>query len=189
MILIVDNFDSFTCNLADYLYQLGADCEIRRNDSSLKEICSKKYNAVVISPGPGSPQNSGALMEIIDHFHAKLPILGICLGHQALGYYFGAKIKKAILPKHGKISKIQCLQDPLFNGIPSSFNVVRYHSLILEELPQQLKALAYTEEGEIMAFRHREYDLYGLQYHPEAALTEFGKEVLKNWIFLHKIVD
>jgi len=186
VILLLDNFDSFTCNLADYFLQLGIDCEIKRNNCPLEEIITKDYKAIVISPGPGTPYDSGILMDIISHYHDKIPMLGICLGHQALGIYFGAKLKKAILPKHGKISSMTCQHDPIFTGLPEQFNVTRYHSLVIDELPEYLTTLASTADGEIMAFRHNHLPIYGLQYHPEAILTEFGKEILKNWFFCTK---
>jgi anthranilate synthase/aminodeoxychorismate synthase-like glutamine amidotransferase len=186
---VIDNFDSFTHNLADYILQAGVDCKIVRNNIDPDELKKIKFDGIILSPGPGCPSDSGNLMKIIEEFYSKVPILGICLGHQALAVFFGADIKKALLPKHGKLSKINCEKDLLFNGIPQTFNVVRYHSLIIDRIPEELQVLAKSEEGEVMAFKHRKYAIYGLQYHPEAILTEFGKEVLKNWLFLNKIVD
>jgi anthranilate synthase component 2 len=181
MILLLDNFDSFTYNLQDYFYQIGFGCEVVRNDAPLEHIKLKDYQAIVLSPGPGRPEDAGHLLDIIDHYHNKLPILGICLGHQALALYFGASIRKAALPMHGKISAIQCYPDPVFKNIPEQINVVRYHSLITEDLPVSLKVLAHTAENEIMAFRHISLPIYGFQFHPEAILTENGFQLLKNW--------
>ncbi|HXA02842.1 MAG TPA: aminodeoxychorismate/anthranilate synthase component II [Cytophagaceae bacterium] len=181
MILLLDNFDSFTYNLQDYLYQIGLNCEVIRNDVPIEKIILKDYQAVVFSPGPGKPEVAGNLMALIDYYHDKLPILGICLGHQALAAYFGASVRKAKYPMHGKISLITCYPDPIFNNIPDHINVVRYHSLITENLPPALKVLAHTPENEIMAFRHISLPIYGLQFHPEAILTECGLQLLKNW--------
>lgn len=133
--------------------------------------------------------DSGNMMKIIDHYHNKLPILGICLGHQALGQYFGATVKKALRPMHGKISEMICKKDEVFKNMPLKINVVRYHSLILSDLPSDMEAIGHSAEGEIMAIKHHKFPIYGLQYHPEAILTEYGKEILKNWIFLHKLAD
>jgi anthranilate synthase/aminodeoxychorismate synthase-like glutamine amidotransferase len=181
MILLLDNFDSFTYNLQDYLYQTGLSCEVVRNDVPLDKIILKNYQAVVISPGPGKPADAGNLLSVIDHYQNKLPMLGICLGHQALAGYFGAVVKKADYPMHGKVSQIKCYPDPIFNSMPDHINVVRYHSLITENIPPALKVLAYTSENEIMAFRHISLPIYGLQFHPEAVLTEYGLQLLKNW--------
>jgi anthranilate synthase/aminodeoxychorismate synthase-like glutamine amidotransferase len=189
LILLLDNFDSFTFNLVDYFHQLKISCEVQRNDVEVEEIIKKKYNAIVLCPGPGNPNSAGNLMKIIEYYHDKLPILGICLGHQAIGQYFGAKIKKAILPMHGKISEMLCKKDDIFKNIPAQINVVRYHSLILEDLPTTIDSIGSSKEGEIMAIKHNKFPIYGLQYHPEAFLTEYGKEILNNWIFLHKITD
>jgi anthranilate synthase/aminodeoxychorismate synthase-like glutamine amidotransferase len=181
MVLLLDNFDSFTYNLQDYLYQIGFECDVVRNDVPLREITLKDYQAVVLSPGPGKPEDAGNLIAVIDHYHDKLPMLGICLGHQAIASYFGASVKKAAIPMHGKISAIQCYPDPVFENIPAHINVVRYHSLITENLPSSLMVLAHTSESEIMAFRHISLPLYGFQFHPEAILTENGLQLLKNW--------
>jgi anthranilate synthase/aminodeoxychorismate synthase-like glutamine amidotransferase len=181
MVLLIDNYDSFTYNLQDYLQQIGLDCEVFRNDVSLEVLKKRPYEALVLSPGPGKPEDAGNLMAIIEHFQQELPILGICLGHQALALHFGASIKKAALPMHGKISTITCIDDPIFENIPPVFQVVRYHSLITHELPPQLTILARTEQNEIMAYRHINLPIYGLQFHPEAVLTEFGLQLLKNW--------
>jgi len=182
LILLIDNYDSFTHNLVDYFHQLGESCQIIQNDGSLEEVQIKDFTAVVLSPGPGTPDQAGKLMHWLKEFETQIPVLGICLGHQAICLHFGGKIKHAIKPMHGKISKIHCLDDNLFNQIPEYFNVVRYHSLICNPLPEELKMLAYTEENEPMAFKHSKLPIWGLQFHPEAALTEYGLEILNNWL-------
>ena len=181
MILLLDNFDSFTYNLQDYLSQIGLECEVVRNDVPMEKIILKDYRAVVLSPGPGKAESAGNLLPVIDYYHDKLPILGICLGHQAIAAYFGATVTKAKFPMHGKISTISCYPDPIFNNIPECINVVRYHSLITENITPALRVLAHTLENEIMAFRHISLPIYGLQFHPEAILTEYGLQLLKNW--------
>jgi anthranilate synthase/aminodeoxychorismate synthase-like glutamine amidotransferase len=189
MILLLDNFDSFTYNLVDYLEQAGATCKVIRNDASLDDIRRFDYEGIVLSPGPGTPQQAGCMTQVIEHYHNHLPILGICLGFQALGTYFGATLSKAIRPMHGKISEITIHTDPLFAQIPERLRVVRYHSLVLKELPSSLEGLALTAENELMAFRHRNLPLRGLQFHPEAILTEHGFQILKNWLTFHRIGD
>jgi anthranilate synthase/aminodeoxychorismate synthase-like glutamine amidotransferase len=189
LILLLDNFDSFTFNLADYFRQMNISSDVQRNTTTLQELQKKDYKAVVLSPGPGKPENCGNMMKILEYYYDKLPILGICLGHQAIGQFFGAKLKQGLRPMHGKISIMRCWEEELFNNIPPEIKVVRYHSLILSDLPPDLKVIGDTKEGEIMAIKHHEFPIYGLQFHPEAILTEYGKEVLKNWIFLHKITD
>ncbi|MEQ8517915.1 MAG: aminodeoxychorismate/anthranilate synthase component II [Cytophagales bacterium] len=179
MLLIIDNYDSFTYNLLDYFEQLGQECQLIRNDLEKKDW-PENPDAIVISPGPMDPLRAGNLMQMIDYYCEKVPILGICLGHQALALKFGAKLEHAIKPMHGKISRIFCEDDPIFENIPKNFNVVRYHSLIIKELPGSLKALAKTNEEELMAFRHTRLAIYGIQFHPEAALTEYGLQLLEN---------
>lgn len=182
MILLVDNFDSFTYNLVDYFYQLGQPCTIVRNDVSLSEIVNIAFDSIVLSPGPGVPSASGGLMHILDQYHREKPVLGICLGHQAICEYFGGSVRKALKPMHGKVSKITRRDDALFAGLPDYFNVVRYHSLVGYRLPEVLQVLAETDEGEIMALRHTDFPIWGIQFHPEAALTEYGIQVLRNWL-------
>jgi anthranilate synthase component 2 len=181
MVLLLDNFDSFTYNLQDYLAQIGLRCDVVRNDVPLEKIMVRKYESVVLSPGPGKPTEAGNMLRLIEHYHDKVPMLGICLGHQALASFFGADIRKANSPMHGKISRITCQPDPVFENIPEHINVVRYHSLITENMPPALKVIASTDDHEIMAFRHAFLPLYGLQFHPEAVLTEYGLQLLKNW--------
>lgn len=189
MILILDNFDSFTYNLVDYFHQLDLEVEVIRNNVALDDIKSKKYSAVVLSPGPGSPANAGNLMQILDFYYTKVPVFGICLGHQAIGKFFGGNIKKAEYPKHGKISKIFHEKDVLFDNIPGIFNVVRYHSLICSDLCDDVEIIAKTHKGEIMAIKHKDLPIYGLQFHPEAILTQYGLEILRNWKNINSLTN
>lgn len=183
MILIVDNFDSFTYNLVDYFNQLGEECDVVRNDIAPEKIDKSKYSAIVLSPGPGKPEEAGYLMDYISSFENVLPILGICLGHQAIAKHFGGNVRKAKKPMHGKLSKIHLLkEDQLVRGMNQAFEVVRYHSLVVDNLEHTLLTpLANTEEDENMIFKHQLLPIYGIQYHPEAALTKFGLKILSNW--------
>lgn len=187
MVLLLDNFDSFTWNLADYIHRLGVDCRVVQNDEPLAALQAISFQGLILSPGPQTPAKAGNLMEVIAHYHRQLPILGVCLGHQALGEFFGAKLRRAAQPMHGKLSTIFCKQDYLFEGMPEQLQVVRYHSLLLEELPDCLEPLAQTAAGELMALRHRELPIRGVQFHPEAVLTESGLALLKNWLSFNKI--
>lgn len=187
MLLLLDNFDSFTYNLVDYFGQLGEEVHVVRHDVTLEEIKALPVTGIVLSPGPGEPKKAGVMMEVIGHYHKKVPMLGICLGHQALGEFFGAKLGKGIKPMHGKISEIICEQDALFAGLPQKMPVVRYHSLVLQQWPDCIVPLAYTAEGELMAFRHNALPLHALQFHPEAALTTYGLEMLRNWLSIANI--
>ncbi|MCC5928239.1 MAG: aminodeoxychorismate/anthranilate synthase component II [Cyclobacteriaceae bacterium] len=187
MILIFDNFDSFTYNLVDYFRQGGASVEVLTNDLAPESIDINRYKGIVISPGPGTPENAGYTMALIEKSAGKIPILGICLGHQAIGSFYGAKIKPAIRPVHGKISRIHCLSEGVFRGLPDHMNVVRYHSLVCTQVPDCLQITAETDEGEVMAFRHKLQDLEGLQFHPEALLTEHGLQMLYNWMNCYKM--
>jgi anthranilate synthase/aminodeoxychorismate synthase-like glutamine amidotransferase len=188
IILLLDNFDSFTYNLADYLGQCGVNCKVLRNDVGLNEIQRFEYQGVVLSPGPGTPQQAGCMREVIEYYHRKLPMLGICLGHQALGEFYGAVVTKAIRPMHGKISEVITYPDALFTDIPERIRVVRYHSLLLQALPEPLECVAETDDGEIMAFRHHDLPVRGVQFHPEAALTQYGLQILRNWLISHRII-
>ncbi|ADB36718.1 anthranilate synthase component II [Spirosoma linguale] len=182
-LLVVDNFDSFTYMLVDYLQQAGAVCRVVRNDESLSCLTSDLVDGVVLSPGPGSPKAANRLMAVIDHYHRHLPMLGVCLGHQALGEFFGATLSRASQPMHGKISTVRTLkEDCLWREVPATFEVTRYHSLVLTALPTDLIPTAVTEQNEIMAMRHRTLPLWGVQFHPEAALTQYGFTVIQNWI-------
>lgn len=185
MLLIFDNYDSFTFNLCDYFKQLGQDITVVRNDEkTLEELESLNFQAIVISPGPGIPQQSGILMAVLERWHNRLPILGICLGHQAIGQFFGAKLVRAVVPMHGKVSKIKTVNHPLWNNIPMEFSVCRYHSLVIK-LPENspLQILAESmDDHEIMAITHRHLPVTGIQFHPEAILTENGMAILFNWL-------
>ena len=185
--MLLDNFDSFTYNLVDYFEQLNVTPKVIRNNQSLEEITDNKYKGIVLSPGPGLPEESGNLMNVIGHYAGKLPILGICLGHQAIGQFFNATILKAKKPMHGKISRIFLEDDYLFKDIPDEISTVRYHSLILGNLPENLEIIARTENKEIMAIRHQIFNIRGLQFHPEAILTEYGKMILQNWVRQNKL--
>ncbi|MCS6796092.1 MAG: aminodeoxychorismate/anthranilate synthase component II [Raineya sp.] len=183
-ILLLDNFDSFTYNLQDYLERLGAKCQVFRNNIDIQEITQFQYQGVVLSPGPATPQKAGNLMQILDFYHDKLPILGVCLGHQAIGEYFGATLTHAHAPMHGKISEIFVKPSILFANLPTKFKVVRYHSLVLQNLPQSLRVIALTCDSyqEIMALEHTNLPIFGVQFHPEAILCEYGLEILRNWL-------
>lgn len=188
MLLLLDNFDSFTYNLFDYLSQLKVKCHVRRNDVKIEELHNLNITGVVISPGTGTPSESGNLMKVLDYYHNKIPILGICLGHQAIGEYFGGKLIKASKPMHGKISRLDLVDDCIFKNIPGQIDVVRYNSLILElENESDLKPLAYSQANEVMALRHDKLPIWGLQYHPEAALTEYGLSTIRNWLDCNRI--
>ena len=185
-LLLLDNFDSFTFTLADYLRQLGAEVVVRRNDVPLAELLVPAFAGVVLSPGPGTPAAAGVMPALIRAFHQTVPMLGVCLGHQALGEFFGAAVVRAARPMHGKVGRMRCnTTDPLFAGLPAEQDVTRYHSLIVSEpLPAQLVALAHTigPPSELMALRHRTLPLYGMQFHPEALLTPHGLAMLGNWL-------
>ena len=182
-LLVVDNFDSFTYMLVDYLRQAGAHCRVVRNNESLNYLIDASVDAVVLSPGPGTPQQAGRLLDVIAHYYRRVPMLGICLGHQALGEFFGAKLTRAERPMHGKVSTIRTLtDDELWAGLPPEFDVTRYHSLVLTDLPRQLVSLAVTDQQEVMALRHQVLPVWGVQFHPEAALTQYGLRMIENWI-------
>lgn len=184
-ILLLDNFDSFTYNLLDYLQQAGATVHVRRNNVEVAELAQLAFDGIVLSPGPGTPDKAGCLLHVIERYHAEVPILGVCLGHQALGQFFGAQVVRAVRPMHGKVSTVKCLtDDPLFTGLPTQLTVTRYHSLTLNNLPPTLVPLAYTtdEYRELMALRHCTLPLYGVQFHPEALLSTEGLALLRNWV-------
>lgn len=187
MLLLFDNFDSFTYNLLDYFEQLGVRTTVVRNDVPLEEIEALAFEAIVLSPGPGVPRAAGGLMDVIRCFHQRVPMLGICLGHQALGEFLGAELTKARRPMHGKISEIDCMKDAFFAGLPARMPVVRYHSLILQGLPEDLVPLAFSKEDELMAFKHAHWPIYALQFHPEAILTTYGLKMLQNWLTIVNI--
>lgn len=186
MILLIDNYDSFTYNLAQFLGQLGETLEVRRNDQiTLDQIAAKKPQRIVISPGPGEPQNAGICVDVIREFTGKIPILGVCLGHQAIGYAFGGKVVRAPALMHGKTSRIHHDSKTIFCKIPQDFVATRYHSLIVQKkgLPRELEISAETD-GLIMGLRHRKLPLEGVQFHPESVLTEVGMQLLRNFLAL-----
>jgi anthranilate synthase/aminodeoxychorismate synthase-like glutamine amidotransferase len=185
MILMIDNYDSFTYNLVQYIGQLGSDVAVHRNDRiSTDEIRELKPDAIILSPGPCTPKEAGITVEVIKQFSAAIPIMGVCLGHQAIGYAFGAEVIRAERIMHGKTSRIINDGRTIFQGLPNPFVAGRYHSLILERdsLPDCLEISAETEEGEIMGVRHKEYPMEGVQFHPESILTPNGKRILKNFL-------
>jgi anthranilate synthase/aminodeoxychorismate synthase-like glutamine amidotransferase len=185
MILMIDNYDSFTYNLVQYIGQLGGAVVVHRNDViSIDEIRELKPDAIVLSPGPCTPQKAGISVEVIRQFGTTIPILGVCLGHQAIGYAFGAEVVRAQRIMHGKTSTVINDGRTIFKGLPNPFVVGRYHSLIVERnsLPDCFEISAETEDGEIMAIRHKEYPVEGVQFHPESVLTPNGKRVLKNFL-------
>ena len=186
-LLVVDNFDSFTYMLVDYLRQAGAACRVVRNNEPMEHFLGEPVDGVVLSPGPGTPRQAGQLMDIIAHYYQRVPMLGVCLGHQALGEFFGAGLELAARPVHGKVSAVRVLaKDGLLRNLPATFAVTRYHSLLLTNLPTELVCIAATDSNEVMAMRHRTLPLWGVQFHPEAALTQNGLQLLRNWLHLVK---
>jgi anthranilate synthase/aminodeoxychorismate synthase-like glutamine amidotransferase len=187
MILMIDNYDSFTYNLVQYLGELGQAVKVYRNDVlTVKDIKKLNPERIVISPGPGRPENAGISCAVIKEFCGKIPILGVCLGHQAIGYCFGGKIVQAKRLMHGKTSKIYHNKKDIFKNIPNPFLATRYHSLLVEgeSLPVCLEITARTFENEIMGLKHKAYPLWGVQFHPESILTKSGKAILDNFIKL-----
>jgi anthranilate synthase component 2 len=185
MLLMLDNYDSFTWNLVQYLGELGAAVKVVRNDAmSLDDIEALHPQRIVISPGPCTPNEAGVAVPLVRRFAGRVPILGVCLGHQAIGQAFGARIIRAQRVMHGKLSSIVHDQRGVFADVPSPFNATRYHSLAIERasLPTALDVTATADDGEIMAIRHRELPIEGVQFHPEAILTEHGKKVLQNFL-------
>jgi len=185
MILMIDNYDSFTYNLVQYLGQLGAEVQVFRNDRiGLEEIGELAPEAIFLSPGPCSPKEAGITVEVIRMYYQRFPILGVCLGHQAIGYAFGGNIVRAERLMHGKTSNIRSDGKTIYRGLPNPFVAGRYHSLIMEKssVPDCLMVTAETEEGEIMGIRHREYPVEGIQFHPESILTPNGKRIIKNFL-------
>ncbi len=187
-LLMVDNYDSFTYNIVQYFGELGADIEVFRNDQiSLEGIAERRPDRLVISPGPCSPAEAGISVAAIQHFAGKLPILGVCLGHQSIGAAFGGKIVRAQELMHGKTSVIQTTQQGVFRNLPEKFIVNRYHSLAIERAscPADLEVTAWTDDGEIMGVRHKSLAIEGVQFHPESILTEHGHAMLKNFLEAH----
>ena len=187
MILLIDNYDSFTYNLAQFLGQLGEKLEVRRNDQiSLDEIADLAPERIVISPGPGIPRRAGVTIPVVREFSGRIPILGVCLGHQAIGEAFGGRVIRAKELMHGKTSAIHHDGKTIFRGLPQDFIATRYHSLIVERksLPRVLEISAETEDGTIMGLRHRQMKVEGVQFHPESVLTEVGIRLLQNFLAL-----
>jgi para-aminobenzoate synthetase component 2 len=189
VILLLDNYDSFTYNLAQYLGELGCNVEVHRNDRiSVEEIIRRKPERIVISPGPCTPQEAGISVELVQKLAGKIPILGVCLGHQAVGAAFGGKIIRAPKLFHGKTSEVQHDGKGIFRKLANPFRATRYHSLIVERktLPRDLMVTAETDDGIIMGLRHRRYLIEGVQFHPESVLTDSGKKLLQNFLALQQ---
>jgi anthranilate synthase/aminodeoxychorismate synthase-like glutamine amidotransferase len=186
VLVVIDNYDSFTYNLVQYLGELGQDMEVFRNDTiAVKEISQFDPSGIVISPGPCTPDKAGISMDVVREYSGKVPMLGVCLGHQSIGAVFGGKIVRAENLMHGKVSEIHHDTSDLYNGIPDPFTATRYHSLIVERatFPKQtLEITAWTDADEIMGLRHKEHPTFGVQFHPESILTREGKRVLKNFL-------
>jgi len=185
MLLMIDNYDSFTYNIVQYFGELGEDVRVYRNDEiTIEQIEALNPDRICISPGPKAPAQAGISVEVLKHFAGKKPILGVCLGHQAIGEAFGGKVIRAKQVMHGKTSVIAHTGVGVFKGLPSPFTVIRYHSLAIERasLPSCLEVTAWTDDGEIMGVRHREYDIEGVQFHPESILSEHGHALLKNFL-------
>lgn len=189
MILVIDNYDSFTYNLVQYLGELGAEiCVVRNDQITLPQIAAMQPNQIVISPGPGNPDDGGVSLDVIAQMGATTPILGVCLGHQCIGQIYGGVVRRAPRLMHGKTSLIYHDGRDLFVGLPSPFEATRYHSLIVERetLPAELEVTAWTDEGEIMGLRHRTNPVYGVQFHPESILTAGGKAILQNFLMMNE---
>ena len=185
VVLVIDNYDSFTYNLVQYLGELGEEVVVRRNDQiTLPEITLLDPVAAVLSPGPGTPAEAGVCKDLLLELGPTLPTLGVCLGHQCLGEAFGGTVRRASRVMHGKVSSVVHHQQSVFRGIPSPFAATRYHSLVVDRdsLPAELEVTASTEDGTVMALRHRKYPLAGVQFHPEAILTEHGHKLLENFL-------
>jgi anthranilate synthase component 2 len=188
MLLMIDNYDSFTYNLVQYFGELGAEVHVHRNDAiTLEQVAAWKTERIVISPGPCTPNEAGISVPLIRRFAGEIPILGVCLGHQAIGQAFGGRIVRAQRVMHGKLSPVTHEGRGVFAGLPSPLTVTRYHSLAIEEasLPDVLEVTARADDGEIMGVRHRSLDVEGVQFHPEAILTEHGHALLKNFLTRH----
>jgi len=187
MLLMIDNYDSFTYNLVQYLGELGQDLKVYRNNKiTIGEIEKLKPDRIVVSPGPCTPKEAGISVDLIKHFAGKIPILGVCLGHQSIGDAFGGDVIRAPYLMHGKTSMIHHDGKTLFSGLPNPFEATRYHSLIIkrETLPSTLEISAWTEDGVIMGVRHKQFKVEGVQFHPESILTSVGKDLLRNFLKL-----
>ena len=187
MILLIDNYDSFTFNLVQFIGELGADPKVYRNDAlTIEEITNLKPNGIIISPGPGRPEDAGISVELVKQLGSQLPVLGVCLGHQSIAMAYGATICRAPKPIHGKSDAVSHVDGPLFRELTNPFEAGRYHSLVVEResLPECLKIEAENEQGLIMGLRHENHDVFGVQFHPESILTEDGKKLLLNFLKL-----
>ena len=185
MILMIDNYDSFTYNLVQYIGELGNEVKVVRNDDiTIENIHALNPQVIVVSPGPCTPNDAGISLEVITHFAGKMPILGVCLGHQAIGQAFGGKVIRADRLMHGKVSPVFHDSKGVNTDMPNPFRATRYHSLLVEResLPDCLEITAWTEEGEIMGLRHKKYAVEGVQYHPESIMTEEGKKIIRNFV-------
>jgi anthranilate synthase/aminodeoxychorismate synthase-like glutamine amidotransferase len=188
MVLVIDNYDSFTYNLVQYFGELGADVRVRRNDEvTVDDVAAMQPTQIVISPGPGRPEDAGVTLDVIRRFGPSTPILGVCLGHQAIGLVYGGTVCRAATPMHGKTSTVVHDGKGVFAGITAPFEAGRYHSLIIERdsVPEALEVTAHTQgDGTIMGVRHRKYPVHGVQFHPESVLTDEGRRILKNFLDL-----
>lgn len=184
--ILIDNYDSFTYNIVQYLQELGAEPKVFENNKiTIDELKKMNFESIIISPGAGNPDTAGISMDVIKNFYKTKKILGICLGHQCIAQFFGGKVEKSRNPTHGKTSKIKiCENSKLFQNLPQEFEVTRYHSLEVSTLPKELKITAKAQDETIMAIEHKTLPIYGVQFHPEAILTEFGHELLENFIKL-----
>ncbi len=185
MILVIDNYDSFTYNLVQYLGELGAEVVVRRNDAvTVSEVEKLAPSGVLISPGPGRPEEAGVSLDIIEHLGSGIPIFGVCLGHQSIAQCFGASVVRADRLMHGRTSEIIHKKRGVFKGLPSPLTATRYHSLIVKRdtIPKELEISAWTEENEVMGLRHVELPIEGVQFHPESFLTEHGHQLIRNWL-------
>ncbi|HEX4336124.1 MAG TPA: aminodeoxychorismate/anthranilate synthase component II [Polyangiaceae bacterium] len=184
-VVVIDNYDSFTYNLVQYLRELGAECDVRLNDATTAAaVASDAPDGVLLSPGPGTPTSAGVTLDVLAAVERTVPVLGICLGHQAIGTHYGATVRRGKRPMHGVASPIVHDGSGLFRGLPSPFAGARYHSLVVDErtLPDCLVPTARTNDGELMGMRHRDYPIHGLQFHPESVLSECGKALLGAWL-------
>ncbi|AMS25844.1 hypothetical protein AEM51_01315 [Bacteroidetes bacterium UKL13-3] len=181
-VLLLDNYDSFTYMLKDYIEQHEAVCKVLRNDDLDVFNNLQLFDAIVLSPGPQAPKDAGLLMKVIEQSFQHKPILGVCLGHQAIGEFFGATLVKAAFPMHGKVDSILHTQDELFHSVPQTFSATRYHSLLLTQMPECLSVIAKSSQNEVMALKHKQLPIWGIQFHPESCQTEYGVTMIKNFL-------
>ncbi len=187
MIVVIDNYDSFTYNLVQYLGELGAEIEVYRNDeATVEDIRARQPSHIVVSPGPGTPDEAGISGRIIREMGDQIPTLGVCLGHQCIGQVYGGSVVRADRLMHGKTSAIYHYGEGIFSGVPSPFEATRYHSLIVKEpIPEELEITAFTKDGEVMGLRHKTAPIHGVQFHPESILTREGKKILRNFLSIN----